>query len=112
MASFMPAACNPCAIDRAIERLLATPKTTAFLPCRSADIGLLGKGAGYQCGTGSYHGYTASWRHRENKSLIDDFDFCMETAFGVGNELQRKQFPFSPCPVSPVKALNRQRSLA
>src|SRR5215470_1455503 len=37
----MPAACNPWAIDQAIERLLATPKTTAFLPCKSADISLL-----------------------------------------------------------------------
>src|SRR5947209_10683268 len=31
----MPALCNPCAIDHAIERLLATPNTTAFRPCRS-----------------------------------------------------------------------------
>src|SRR5215831_19855883 len=39
MASFMPAACSPCAIDHAIERLLATPKTTAFRPCKSEDMG-------------------------------------------------------------------------
>src|SRR5579863_6690545 len=34
----MPAACSPCAIDHAIERLLATPKTTAFRPCKSEDM--------------------------------------------------------------------------
>ena len=34
----MPAACSPCAIDHAIERLLATPKTTAFRPCKSVDM--------------------------------------------------------------------------
>src|SRR5579863_9197513 len=38
MASFMPAACSPWAMDHAIERLLATPKTTAFRPCRSEDM--------------------------------------------------------------------------
>src|SRR5579871_6788859 len=38
MASFMPAACSPCAIDQAIERLLATPNTTAFRPCKSEDM--------------------------------------------------------------------------
>src|SRR5215467_9302519 len=67
MASFMPAACNPCAMDHAIERLLATPKTTAFLPCRSADIGLLGKWKEYQRGDGFYHGVTDSRRHQSIK---------------------------------------------
>src|ERR1700682_3093041 len=38
MASFMPAAWSPCAMDQAIERLLATPKTTALRPCRSEDM--------------------------------------------------------------------------
>src|SRR5271167_3196925 len=32
MASWAPAACSPWAIDQAIERLLATPKTTATRP--------------------------------------------------------------------------------
>src|SRR5271154_4619091 len=45
MAIFMPAACNPWAMDHAIERLLATPKTTAVRPCKSEDMGrLLGMG--------------------------------------------------------------------
>src|SRR5580765_8129279 len=38
MASFMPAACSPWAMDHAIERLLATPKTTPVRPCKSADM--------------------------------------------------------------------------
>src|SRR5580698_6126023 len=38
MASFMPAAWSPWAMDQAIERLLATPKTTALRPCRSEDM--------------------------------------------------------------------------
>src|ERR1700693_1920216 len=38
MASFIPAACNPWAMDHAIERLLATPKTTAVRPCKSEDM--------------------------------------------------------------------------
>src|ERR1700723_2032117 len=39
MAIFMPAACNPWAMDHAMERLLATPKTTAVLPCKSEARG-------------------------------------------------------------------------
>src|ERR1700722_4041569 len=39
MAIFMPAACNPWAMDHAMERLLATPKTTAVRPCKSEDMG-------------------------------------------------------------------------
>src|SRR5579862_5737114 len=38
MASFMPAACSPRAMDHAMERLLATPKTTPLRPCKSADM--------------------------------------------------------------------------
>src|SRR6184192_4469270 len=39
-ASFAPALCSPCAIDHAIERLLATPNTTATRPWRSNDMHL------------------------------------------------------------------------
>src|SRR5579862_7701830 len=38
MARFAPAACSPCAIAHAIDRLFATPKTTAVLPFRSSNI--------------------------------------------------------------------------
>src|SRR5579872_4462021 len=38
MARFMPAACSPCAIDQAIERLLATPNTTALRLLKSTDM--------------------------------------------------------------------------
>src|SRR5208282_5677939 len=38
MARFAPAACNPCAIAHAIERLLATPKTTAVRPFKSSNM--------------------------------------------------------------------------
>src|ERR1700704_6372243 len=48
MASFMRAACSPCAMDQAIERLLATPKTTALRPCRSEDIRAPWNGKEYQ----------------------------------------------------------------
>src|SRR6516162_11106112 len=34
MARLAPAACNPCAIDQAILRLLATPKTAMLRPSR------------------------------------------------------------------------------
>src|SRR5258708_12220787 len=44
MASFMPAAWSPWAIDQAIERLFATPKTTALRPCRSKDMSAPWKG--------------------------------------------------------------------
>src|SRR5215470_3825656 len=36
---FAPAACNPWAMAQAIERLLATPNTTAVRPLRSLNIG-------------------------------------------------------------------------
>src|SRR6266542_511769 len=48
MASFMPAACNPWAMDHAIERLLATPKTTAFRPCKSENMASPRNGKEYQ----------------------------------------------------------------
>src|SRR5579863_6062610 len=35
MASVAPAACNFCAMPQAMERLLASPKTTAVLPAKS-----------------------------------------------------------------------------
>src|SRR6266446_9340721 len=38
MARFAPAACSPCAIAHAIERLLATPKTTAVRPFKSSNM--------------------------------------------------------------------------
>src|SRR5262252_3221834 len=38
MARLAPAECSPCAIAHAIERLLATPKTTAFRPFRSSNM--------------------------------------------------------------------------
>src|SRR5580700_8814532 len=38
MASLAPALCNPCAIDHAMLRLLATPKTTATRPSRLEDM--------------------------------------------------------------------------
>src|ERR1700730_15400471 len=38
MARFAPAACSPCAIAHAIERLFATPKTTAVRPFKSSNI--------------------------------------------------------------------------
>src|SRR5437762_2844206 len=41
MASFAPAACRPCAMDQAMLRLLATPKTTATRPSRLKDISTL-----------------------------------------------------------------------
>src|ERR1700733_9052715 len=41
MASLAPALCNPCAIDQAMLRLFATPKTTAIRPSRLEDIWLL-----------------------------------------------------------------------
>src|SRR5258708_27068030 len=56
MASFMPAAWSPCAMDQAIERLLATPKTTALRPCRSEDMSAPWNGKEYQQGTVIYHG--------------------------------------------------------
>src|SRR5208283_90379 len=50
MASFMPAAWSPWAMDQAMERLLATPKTTPLRPDRSADMEAPWKGKGYQVG--------------------------------------------------------------
>src|SRR6267143_7220000 len=38
MARLAPAACSPCAIAQAIERLFATPKTTAVRPFRSSSM--------------------------------------------------------------------------
>src|ERR1035441_7942708 len=38
MARFAPAECSPCAIAQAMERLLATPNTTAVLPLRSSNM--------------------------------------------------------------------------
>src|ERR1700687_2454958 len=38
MARLAPAACNPCAIAHAIERLFATPKTTAVRPFKSSNM--------------------------------------------------------------------------
>src|SRR5713226_1877185 len=38
MARLAPAACSPCAIAHAIERLFATPKTTADRPCKSSNM--------------------------------------------------------------------------
>src|SRR5208282_2865166 len=38
MARFAPATCSPCAIAQAIERLLATPKTTAVRPFKSSNM--------------------------------------------------------------------------
>src|ERR1039458_9594348 len=38
MARFAPAACSPCAIAHAIERLFATPKTTAVRPFKSSNM--------------------------------------------------------------------------
>src|ERR1019366_6029784 len=38
MARFTPAACNPCAMAHAIERLFATPKTTAVRPYKSSNM--------------------------------------------------------------------------
>src|SRR5271163_1604837 len=55
MASFMPAACSPWAMDQAIERLLATPKTTALRPCRSEDMSAPWKGKEYQRRARIYH---------------------------------------------------------
>src|SRR5580658_144078 len=39
MASVAPAACSFCAMPQAMERLLASPKTTAILPERSIMMG-------------------------------------------------------------------------
>src|SRR5258706_6365306 len=38
MARLAPAACSPCAIAHAIERLFATPKTTAVRPFKSSTM--------------------------------------------------------------------------
>src|SRR6266404_3017065 len=38
MARLAPAACSPCAIAQAIERLFATPKTTAVRPFKSSNM--------------------------------------------------------------------------
>src|SRR5580658_4493504 len=58
MAIFMPAVCSPWAMDHAIERLLATPKTTAVRPCKSEDMGmLLGMGR-----------ITACWENAERRA--------------------------------------------
>src|SRR5579862_1032764 len=38
MARFTPAACSPCAIAQAMERLLATPNTTAVRPFKSSNM--------------------------------------------------------------------------
>src|ERR1700676_2249792 len=38
MASFAPAECSPCAIAHAIDRLLATPNTTAVFPFKSSNM--------------------------------------------------------------------------
>src|SRR6202051_673088 len=38
MASFAPADCSPCAIAHAIDRLLATPNTTAVRPFKSSNM--------------------------------------------------------------------------
>src|ERR1700680_4493592 len=53
MASFMPAACKPWAMDHAIERLLATPKTTALRPCKSEDMYAPYKGERITAGGGA-----------------------------------------------------------
>src|ERR1700681_3851337 len=38
MARFAPASCSPCGIAQAIERLFATPKTTAVRPFKSSNM--------------------------------------------------------------------------
>src|ERR1700689_610965 len=43
MARFMPAPCNPWAIAHAIDRLFATPKTTAVRPFRSSNMNELSR---------------------------------------------------------------------
>src|SRR5579862_4767381 len=84
MASFMPAACNPVAIDQAIERLLATPKTIPFLPCRSEDMRAPRNGKEYQRKAGIYHTaldsqiyhrVTEKQRNKETKKTVAPFVF-------------------------------------
>src|SRR5215469_18969312 len=70
MASFMPAACSPCAIDQAIDRLLATPKTTAFRPCKSEDMAAPWEWEGYQ-----------------PEAALDHGDAPISTAASVGRDL-------------------------
>src|SRR5579859_2723096 len=61
MASFMPAACNPWAMDHAIERLFATPKTTALRPCNSEDMCTPSEGKNNRSST--HRGGTATRRY-------------------------------------------------
>src|SRR5450631_1691775 len=70
MASFMPAACNPWAMDHAIERLLATPKTTALRPFRSVDMSAPYEWERITAISGIYHGGTETRRNQRHCSWI------------------------------------------
>src|ERR1700685_4753459 len=74
MAVFRRAAWSPWAMDQAMERLLATPKTTAVRPCRSGNMLAPGNEKGYQ-GRRLYT--TESQRHGENLLGIQGLQVCL-----------------------------------
>src|SRR6266403_5083880 len=100
MARLAPAACSPCAIAHAIERLLATPKTTAVRPFKSSNMNgsLLGK--------------------KNNSILVSVGRTLLSAAFVLGVDLDRqnqlqnrrqRQLTRVSAPHKPIVSLLRDR---